>query len=82
MDHAVMSQGESKGMSAARQQLEALTLAGNRQQQPHQGWDMHETELIGSLAMQQNRNGSDASFKVISRDGKNSLFFWRESRLF
>jgi len=66
MDHSVMNTGEPKSMAAARQQLEALTLAGNRQTTPHQGWDMHETELIGNLAMQQNRNGSDASFKVCS----------------
>lgn len=73
MEHSVMSQGEPTSMSAARQQLEALTLAGNRQQQQHQGWDMHETELIGSLAMQQNRNGSDASFKVSHQTFFNGL---------
>jgi hypothetical protein len=65
IDHSVMNSGEPTTMAAARQQLEALTLAGNRQAPTHQGWDMHETELIGSLAMQQNRNGSDASFKVL-----------------
>ncbi|XP_065339620.1 caskin-1 isoform X3 [Cloeon dipterum] len=78
MEHPVMS-GEPTTMAAARQQLEALTLASNRQQQPHQGWDMHETELIGSLAMQQNRNGSDASFKSSSSTESDSLPFANEN---
>ncbi|XP_059469883.1 caskin-2 isoform X3 [Neocloeon triangulifer] len=78
MDHPVMT-SEQNGITAARQQLEALTLASNRQQPPHQGWDMHETELIGSLAMQQNRNGSDASFKSSSSTESDSLPFANEN---
>jgi hypothetical protein len=53
-------QGEVTSIGAARQQLEALTLAGPKPLP--QGWELQET--IGNLALQQSRNGSDASFKV------------------
>lgn len=57
-------QGEGTSLVAARQQLEALTLAGPRPKQPPQSWEMQETDMMGNLALQQSRNGSDASFKV------------------